>query len=309
VKEKISVVSPVYRAAEILPKLVSEIELYVTKLTDDYEIILVDDRSPDHSWEVMKQIAHENTKVKIIRLSKNFGQYPTTSAGLKHASGDWVVVIDCDLQDQPSEIINLFNKAQEGYDSVVAIRENRKDNFIRKAASSVFSYLFNYLTSTPRNSQASNFGIYKKKVIDAILSAGDTVKFFPLFVKWVGFNQVYLPVVHASRDIGTSSYNFKKLTELAISTIITFSNKPLMLFMRLGIIISLFSMVMGIITVYNYIIGNIEVVGYSSLFIAVCFFSGIIITTIGVLGIYLGKTFEQVKNRPEYILDEKHNFS
>ena len=131
-KPILSIVSPVYRAAEIVDQLVSEIQKTMAHLHVSYEIILVDDRSPDNSWEVMKNNAAKFPEVKCLRLSRNFGQHPAILAGLTYATGDWVVVMDCDLQDQPKEIIHLYNKALEGYDVVLARRENRLDSTLKK---------------------------------------------------------------------------------------------------------------------------------------------------------------------------------
>ena len=183
----ISIVSPVYRAEKILPILVSEINLVMERIGEDYEIILVDDRSPDNSWEVMKVLSSQNSKIKSIRLSRNFGQHSAIFAGLTKTKGDWVVVMDCDMQDQPKEIAKLYKKALEGYDIVLGQRENRKDKFLKKLSSKLFYKVFNYLSGGQFNNEIGNFGIYKKKVIDSILNISDYIKFFPLFINWVGF--------------------------------------------------------------------------------------------------------------------------
>ena len=202
----ISIVSPVYRAEKILPILVSEINLVMERIGEDYEIILVDDRSPDNSWEVMKVLSSQNSKIKSIRLSRNFGQHSAIFAGLTKAKGDWVVVMDCDMQDQPKEIAKLYKKALEGYDIVLGQRENRKDKFLKKLSSKLFYKVFNYLSGGQFNNEIGNFGIYKKKVIDSILNINDYIKFFPLFINWVGFKSVSIPIEHGEREEGKSSY-------------------------------------------------------------------------------------------------------
>ena len=169
----ISIVSPVYRAEKILPILVSEINLVMERIGEDYEIILVDDRSPDNSWEVMKVLSSQNPKIKSIRLSRNFGQHSAIFAGLTKTKGDWVVVMDCDMQDQPKEIAKLYKKALEGYDIVLGQRENRKDKFLKKLSSKLFYKVFNYLSGGQFNNEIGNFGIYKKKVIGSILNIND----------------------------------------------------------------------------------------------------------------------------------------
>jgi polyisoprenyl-phosphate glycosyltransferase len=255
----------------------------------------------------MQHLSAKYSHIKSIRLSKNFGQYPATMAGLQHASGDWIVVIDCDLQDRPEEIPGMFKKAMEGFDSVIAVRADRKDSYLRKMASSSFSKIFNFLTGTNRNAKATNFGVYHQKVIKALLSHGDMIKFFPLFINWVGFKQYFYEVEHAERSAGSSGYNWSKLINLAISTILTFSNRPLRLIANFGMIISFISFILGINYLIKYFMGWINVAGYTSLILTICFFSGIIITTLGIIGMYIGKIFEQTKNRPEYIVDTKLN--
>lgn len=300
----ISIVSPVYKAEFFLEKLVSEIQKTMAILDVSYEIILVDDRSKDSSWKIMKDLSFKNTEVISVRLSKNFGQHPAIMAGLTLAKGEWVVVMDCDLQDQPKEIIKLFEKTNEGYEVVLARRTNREDSFFKKLSSTIFSKIYGYFTDTKYDNEIANFGIYHKKVIKSILEISDYIKFFPLFVGFVGFNSTSIPVEHAERESGNSSYSLSKLMSLAFNTIISFSNKPLKIFVKFGMIISLLSFSLGIYYIYQAVHHEIEVLGYTSIIVSIWFLSGIIITTIGVTGIYVGKIFDQTKSRPVFIIDE-----
>ena len=300
----ISIVSPVYRAEEIIEKLVDEIQIVMRQINCTYEIVLVDDRSPDKSWEIMKQLSSKFPEVKSVRLSRNFGQHPAIMAGLSHAKGNWIVVMDCDLQDQPKEIIKLYNKAQEGFDIVLASRKNRQDGFFKKMFSKLFSIVYSYLTETEFDNSIANFGIYNSRVIEEVIKMNDYIKFFPLFVNWVGFKTVTLEVEHAKRDSGKSSYTYVKLLSLAFNTIISFSNKPLKLFVKFGMIMSLLSFTIGLITIFKYFNGEITVLGYSSLIVSIWFLSGIIITIIGIVGIYIGKIFDQSKSRDSFIIDK-----
>jgi glycosyltransferase involved in cell wall biosynthesis len=300
----ISFVSPVYRAEKILDKLVEEIQKVMLEINESYEIILVDDRSPDGSWEVLQKLSQTFPEVKSIRLSRNFGQHPTIMAGLSQAKGEWVVVMDCDLQDQPKEVLKLYNKAKEGYDIVLASREVRKDNLFKKLTSKMFAKLYGYLTDSNFDNSVANFGIYNKKVIDEVLNMNDYIKSFPLFVQWVGFERTIIKVEHATRDSGKSSYTYKKLLSLAFNTIISFSNKPLKLFVKFGLIISMLSIIIGLINIYRHFAGKISVIGYSSLIVSIWLLSGIIITIIGAVGIYIGKIFDQVKKRKPFIIDK-----
>ena len=301
----ISIVSPVYRAEKILPILVSEINLVMERIGKDYEIILVDDRSPDNSWEVMKVLSSQNPKIKSIRLSRNFGQHSAIFAGLTKTKGDWVVVMDCDMQDQPKEIAKLYKKALEGYDIVLGQRENRKDKFLKKLSSKLFYKVFNYLSGGHFNNEIGNFGIYRKKVINSILNINDYIKFFPLFINWVGFKSVSIPIEHGEREEGKSSYSISRLLKLAFNVIVSFSDKPLRLFINFGLGISILSFILGIYYLYLSITHKITQPGFSSLILSIWFLSGIIISCIGIVGVYLGKTFDQAKNRPSFIIDEE----
>jgi glycosyltransferase involved in cell wall biosynthesis len=301
---KISIVSPVYRAEKIVENLVTEIQKTMEQMDLSYEIVLVDDRSPDDSWRVMKSLSSQFDTVKSIRLSKNFGQHPAIMAGLANASGEWIVVMDCDLQDQPKEIEKLYKKAKEGYDIVLARRTIRKDGYLKKLSSKLFSKIYGFFTDTIYDNEIGNFGIYNKKAIQSILQVSDYIKFFPLFVNFVGYNSTSISVEHASRDSGSSSYSISKLISLAFNSIISFSNKPLKIFVKFGMIISLLSFCVGIYYIYQALHHEIAVLGFTSLIVSIWFLSGIIITTIGITGIYVGKIFDQTKNRPVFIIDE-----
>ncbi|PQA96352.1 dolichol-phosphate mannosyltransferase [Chryseobacterium piscicola] len=301
----ISIVSPIYRAEKILPKLVEEISTVMRKLNTDYEIILVDDRSPDNSWQVMKNLAEDNSNLKIYRLSRNFGQHPTIMAGLSKSIGEWVVVMDCDLQDQPKEIEKLYKKALEGYEVVQASRVQRKDGRLKKLSSRMFYKIFNYLAGIKINNEVANFGIYHKKVINQVLNVNDYIKFFPLFINWVGYRATTVAVEHQERSEGESSYSLGKLISLAFNVIVSFSDKPLKLFVSLGAIISATSFLGGAWVFIKTLMGRISEPGYSSLILSIWFLFGVTFMCLGVLGIYLGKTFNQTKNRPVYIIDEE----
>lgn len=300
----ISVVSPVYRAEKIVSELVRQIKESLKTITEDYEIILVNDASPDNSWQAIQNECTKDKCVKGIDLSRNFGQHYAITAGLSFAKGEWVVVMDCDLQDRPDEIPNLYHKAQEGWDSVFAQRVERNDTFFKRNFSKLFYQLFSYLTDTKQDATVANFGIYHRKIVDAILDMKDQIRFFPTMVQWVGFRKYYLPVQHSERFEGKSSYNLKSLSRLALNTIIAFSDKPLRLTVKIGFSIASISFVVGLVYLVLYILGNIKVLGFTSLFISIWFLAGVIITILGIIGLYLGKTFEKVKDRPVFIINE-----
>lgn len=304
---KISIVSPVYRAQEIIPLLIEGIVKGLEPITDNYEIILVDDGSPDNSWELLEKAASLNPKIKAIKLSRNFGQHYAITCGLDHAKGEWVIVMDCDLQDRPEEIINLYNKALEGFDIVLASRVNRKDNFLKKLYSIAFYRTLGYLTGSEQDETVANFGIYNQKVIKQIVSMRESIRYFPTMVRWVGFKTTKLPVVHAERETGKSNYNFKRMFNLALDIILAYSDKPLRLTIKFGLLLAIISIVMALNYVVKWYVGDIIVLGYASMMVSIWFLSGCTLSTLGIVGLYVGKTFEGVKQRPIYIIETKIN--
>ncbi|GAA3951427.1 glycosyltransferase family 2 protein [Hymenobacter algoricola] len=299
-----SIVSPVYRADTMLDELVARIVASVAPITDSFEIILVDDRSPDNSWAGIQKQVSLDSRVKGLRLSRNFGQHRAITAGLDHSRGEWVVVMDCDLQDRPEEIPALLAKAQEGSDMVLARRFQRQDTFFKRLFSQLFYGTLGYLTGSRQDSAIANFGIYHRKVIDAICAMRESARYFPTMARWVGFRVNTLNVEHAERAEGTSSYNFKRLVNLALDIILAYSDKPLRLTVKAGLVISATAFLGAIYMLVRAIEGKIQVLGYASLIVSIWFFSGLIILIMGVIGLYLGKTFEGVKNRPIYVVDE-----
>ena len=305
---KLSVVTPVYRCESCIVDLIERLKSSIESFTLDFEIIFVNDASPDQSWNKLKEIAKSNPSIKLINLSRNFGQHAAITAGLSEATGEWMVVMDCDLQDLPEEIPNLYRKAQEGYDFVLAQRAIRSDSFYKKMTSKLFYFVLSYLTGTKQDTSVANFGVYHRKVINEVLRMGDQIKFFPLMIKWVGFNSCKLPVKHAAREEGASSYSLLKLLRLSSDVILSFSDKPLKILVKLGFFISLFALVFGIEMIYSYLNGKIIVQGYASLIISLWFLSGLIVSMLGLVGLYVGKSFDKVKGRQVYIIKEKVNF-
>lgn len=303
----ISVVSPVYMAENIVEELVRQLHEQLALISPDYEIILVNDASPDKSWEKILHVCMEDFRVKGINLSRNFGQHYAITAGLQQSKGDWVVVMDCDLQDLPEEIPNLYHIAQKGYDSVFAQRLKRNDSLFKKVVSKIFYTLFSYLTDTKQDPTVANFGIYRRCVIDAILAMHDQIRFFPTMVQWVGFKKFYLPVKHASRYDGKTTYNLKSMFNLALNNMIAFSDKPLRVTVKIGFTIASISFSIGIIYLMLYAFGRISVLGFTSLILSIWFLSGIIMLILGVLGLYIGKVFEKVKQRPTFIIRDQCN--
>lgn len=304
---KISVVSPVFKAENTIDELVNRIVHNLEEITKDYEIILVEDGGNDQSWFKIQNIARVNKKVKGIKLSRNFGQHFAITAGLDQAQGDWVIVMDCDLQDKPEEFKKLVNKTNEGFEVVFACRSNRKDTFLKKLFSKWFYRILSYLTDYKHDETIANFGIYHRKVIKAIVSMREQVRFFPAMVMWVGFSSSKVQVEHGNRFEGKSSYNIMSLFKLAINIILAYSEKPIRLLIKCGMGISFFSFLVALFYIYKWSIGKIEVLGFTTMIVSIWFLSGVIMASLGLVGLYVGKTFEGIRNRPLYIIKETAN--
>lgn len=207
----ISVVSPVYKAPKILPELVARLERSLAEITDSFEVILVDDGCPWDSWSVVEELTQNYTFVKGLKLSRNFGQQYAITAGLDYSIGEWVVVMDCDLQDRPEEIPRLYKEAQKGFDIILAARSNRKDSVLKKFTSKLFYKLLSYLTGAKYDHRIANFGIYSGLIIQNINLFRESIRFFPGLVQYVGFRTSTLNISQNSREYGESSYSISKL--------------------------------------------------------------------------------------------------
>lgn len=304
---RLSVVVPVYLGHPYLEELYERVRRSAESAFSDFELILVNDASPDQSWQVIEALCKKDARVKGIQLSRNFGQHYAITAGLTYATGEWVVVMDCDLQDVPEEIPNLYKKTAEGYDSVFAQRCHRQDGCVKRLESWAFYKVFGFLTDTCFDHSVANFGIYNHKVIEAILSMQDRIRFFPTMSQWVGFRRAYLPVAHERRKAGKSSYSLARLLQLAVSNIIAFSDKPLILFICAGFTVSALSLLVAAFYYSLYLAGKIQVQGYASLILSLWFIGGMLMFSLGVIGIYVGKTFDQTKARPLFIVSELLN--
>lgn len=303
----ISIVSPVYRGEKMVAELVRRNVESVRAITDDYEIILVNDASPDNSWEEIVKQCELNPNVKGINLSRNFGQHFAITAGLNYAKGDWVVVMDCDLQDRPEEIPNLYKKAQEGFDIVYARRADRKDGFMKRMSSKLYHGVFNWLSGLKSDSAIANFGIYKQSVIDEFNKMPERARSFPSLVQYLGFKDTAIDVEHASRAEGRSSYNLHKLLKLSFDVIVSNSNKPLRLAVGLGFGMAAVSFLLAVYNVIARWVGIIRVPGYTTTLFSIWFVGGLILFVMGVLGLYLGKIFDQVKGRQLFVVRDKIN--
>lgn len=301
----ISVVIPVYKAEACLHELYRRLCASLATLSDDFEIILVEDCGGDRSWTIIRELAQADPRVKGLQFSRNFGQHYGITAGLDHCDGDWVVVMDCDLQDRPEEIPRLYARAREGFDVVLARRGRRRHRLLKRIASRLFYSTLNYLADMRYDAEVGNFRIVSRKVVDNFRQFRESLRFFGGLIDWMGFPTATVDVEHAERFAGETSYDFIKLWRLAVETIVAYSDKPLRLAIRFGFLLSGGSLLYAVKLLYEAMQGRYTVLGWSSLMVSIYFLGGVIISLLGMIGLYLGKTFDETKHRPLYIINHR----
>jgi glycosyltransferase involved in cell wall biosynthesis len=298
----LSVVTPVYRAEECLEELYRRLVAALSTITQDFEIVMVEDRGGDRSWELIGELARRDARVKGIQFSRNFGQHYGITAGLDYCDGDWVVVMDCDLQDRPEEIPRLYAKAQEGHEMVIALRGRRSDPLPKRMTSWLFYRLFSWLADIEYDGRSGNFRIISRKVVDSFRRMREQLRFFGGLVNWMGFPAAAVEVQHDERYAGPSTYTIAKLWKLASETIIAYSDKPLRLAVRFGFALAFLSFCYGIYIIFHALVYGSPITGWSSLIVSIYFIGGVIISILGMIGVYLGKTYDEAKKRPLYIV-------
>lgn len=296
-----SVVVPVYGCKGALTELYERLTNTLKDLVNEYEIILVNDSCPQNSWELIEEICNKDTHVIGIEMARNFGQIQAITAGLDYSTGNLVVVMDCDLQDRPEEIINLYNKIQEGYDVVFARRKKRQDSFLKILVSRIFYMVYEFATDGNYDPALCNFSISKRIVIDNYCKMRELHRAFVIYVKWLGFRQTAIDVEHDARKEGKSSYNFKKRMKMAGEILTSQSDKMLKFFILGGFFITLVSLIVILVLIVQYFIAHIQP-GWTSIIATICLMGGLTITCLGMVGIYVGNIFMQTKQRPLYVV-------
>ncbi|MDC7807951.1 glycosyltransferase family 2 protein [Luteimonas sp BLCC-B24] len=302
---ELSVVAPVYGCKGCLEDLVDQIQTAVTSLEIPFEVILVDDASPDGAWLRIEELAANRPWLRGLRLSRNFGQHSAISAGIEQARGRWTVVMDCDLQDVPEEIPRLYRKALDAQiDVVFAQRVHRMDSPLKRLSSWGFFAVLGWLTGVPQDPSTANFGIFHRKVIDAVCAMPERDRSFPLMVRWAGFRTAKLPVRHQQRAEGESSYTLRRLLQLAMNIALGYSEKPLRLVAVTGIFCAFVAFVMVVISVWRWWDGDVGVAGFTSIIATIWLIGGLMMFSLGVVGLYVGQVFRNVQRRPYYIVAE-----
>jgi polyisoprenyl-phosphate glycosyltransferase len=298
---QLSVVIPVYGCADCLTALHERLTRSVKQVTDRYELVLVDDRSVDDGWSVLRRLAREDPHVRAFRLSRNFGQDAAITAGLAQARGRWAVVMDCDLQEAPEDIPRLWAAAGEGYDIVRTVRRGWRHSPFRRATSRVYRRL---TLETDVRPDYSNLSLMSRRVIDAFLRLRDRDREFMIALDWLGFDSTAIEIDHHERHAGESGYNLHRLVRVALDGMFFRSTVLLRLVVLLGFLVALAGIVIAAFEVVDYFAEpNNTVPGYTSLAVLLLVLAGFIIVSVGVVGLYVGRIFEQVKDRPLFLID------
>ena len=303
----ISVVIPVYGCKTALPELHRRLTETLIGMKKEYEILLVDDHCPQNSWESIREICESDKRVVGIRMSRNFGQIRAITAGVEHATGNWIVVMDCDLQDRPETIPALYEKAMEGFDAVFVKRAERKDSFLTKLLSRTFYKVYSYFTGGAYDSSLCNFSISRRVVMENYCRMREQNRSFVMFVRWLGFSQTSITAVEDPRFAGKSSYSFRKKMKMATEIITSQSNKPLLFSIRLGFIASLLALIYILYLVFRSVMVGDALIGWTSVIASIYLIGGLLLVAIGVVGLYIGNIFEEVKRRPLYVVSEVLN--
>jgi dolichol-phosphate mannosyltransferase len=303
---KISAVIPVYGCADCLGALHDRLVAALEQVSPDWEIIYVDDRSPDHAWDKLVELSGGDPRVWAYRLSRNFGQHAAITAGLAHSRGDWVTVLDCDLQDPPEEIPRLFARAREGYEVVLSKRSARAQSRLRAFATRAYFRLRNIFFRTDMDTEYSTLSVLSRKVVDAFLSIRDRDRQYMLILHWLGFEHAVVEITHGERHSGRSSYTFRRMVAVALDGMFFQTTVLLRWIVYVGFAVAFLGALVAGWTIYSYFQSD-PLPGWTSLVVVVLVIGGFIIISTGVSALYVGKIFEQVKERPLFVVDRIAN--
>ena len=303
-KTKISLIVPCFNEEEALPIFYEEATKVLNTMDIDYELIIVDDGSKDRTFEVAKKIADQDKNVRYISFSRNFGKEAAMYAGFCNANGDYVAVMDADMQDPPSLLPQMYEILENGeYDSVATRRVDRKgESKVRSWFARLFYRIINRISDADIVDGARDFRLMKREMVDAIVSMSEYNRFSKGIFGWIGFRTYWLPFENVERVAGTTKWNFWGLFRYAISGIINFSQFPLDVASGFGIIMTIVAFVMLIFVIVRKLIFGDPVAGWASTMCVIIFIGGIQLLCLGIMGQYIGKTYMETKNRPQYII-------
>ena len=306
----LSVIIPVYYEEAVVEACYQELKRVMLYNEWQYEFIFVNDGSKDRTLEILRALSAKDKNVKVIDFSRNFGHQIAVTAGLFHCNGEVAVVIDADLQDPPYVIEKMIEKWQEGYDVVYAKRKKRKGETLFKLLSAKYFYrLLHYMSETEIPMDTGDFRLLNRKVIEAFKQMPERNRFVRGMVSWVGFDQTYIEYEREERFAGETKYPLKKMLRFASDGMISFSTKPLKLVRSLGFLTLLIAIMLLVYSLASKFIFHSVVSGWTSLMVAITFFSGVQLFSIGLLGEYIARIYDESKNRPLYLIKEKINCS
>lgn len=306
-EEFVSVVLPVFNEVAVLDRLLAEVVAALRETLLEYEIVFVNDGSTDGSAEALDRLAAQNSRVRVIHFSRNFGHQPAVQAGLLAARGSAVVVIDSDLQDDPRAIISFIEKWRDGYDVVFAVRTNRKENPVKRSLFYAFYRLLERISEPHIPVDAGNFGLIDRRVCDELVALPEFSRFYPGLLHWVGFRQTGVPVERGARHDDQPRVSFWGLVRLAKTAIFSFSTVPLTLFYMVAALSCLVCLGLTGFTLYHRLWTGYATPGWASGLITASFFGMLNALGIAVLGEYVVRIFDQVRARPQFIVERTQN--
>jgi glycosyltransferase involved in cell wall biosynthesis len=310
----ISIVIPAYNEEDGIAEIYRRIVEAAPSWKDEFEILIVDDGSRDRTLEICGSIAATDPRLKVISLSRNFGHQAAVSAGLMHAKGSIVTVMDADLQDPPEELLPFIEKIHEGWDVVYAIRTKRKEGPLKRFSYWAYYRILKRLAVLDIPLDTGDFCVMRGEVVDAINQLPERNRFVRGLRSWVGFRQTGMTYKRQARFAGEPKYGFAKLFKLALDGIINFSYRPLQFIMSIGLMLAGFSVLGAMFVVFQYV-ANLTFLGfnprysrgYTSTIFVILFFSAVNLVCMGILGEYIGRLFEEVKRRPNWIVKKRIN--
>ncbi len=301
---RVSVVIPVYNSEALVQTTVSQTVFFFENRKIDYQLVLVNDRSSDSSWEKIRSLAAANSNIMAIDLLKNYGQHTAVFCGLAHATGDFVVTMDDDMQDPPEEIIHLINKIQEGYDAVFAKFKEKKHSLLRRLGSKLIGYLNEKIFSKPRALTLTNFRIIRREVVQRIVNFRTNFPYIPGLVLMFSSKVANVEVEHRARTIGKSNYGMIRILQLVARLLFSYSSYPLKFLTALGFVISFSSFALGIIYFFRAVLSGTSVPGWPTVVVLLSFLNGFTIVLLGVIGEYVTRILNQVSYPQPYQLRE-----
>lgn len=305
--KKVSILVPIYNSSQFMHLLMQAIEEERIKNNWNLEVVLVDDGSRDKSYEKIEELSKSYSYIKGIKLSKNFGHQIAVKTALSHCSGDYIAIIDDDLQDPPSLLPRFFSKLDEGYDVAYGIRKKRKESLIKRLAYSSFYRILKGMSDIYIPIDSGDFCVMKKHVVDNMLKLQEQNPFLRGIRAWVGFKQIGVEYERSARIDGQSGYTLKKLLKIAIDGIFSFSTAPIRLITLLGFLGFSFACIYSVITIYSYFVQKIETKGFATLVILISFFSSLILICLGIIGEYIVRIYDEVRQRPYVVIEKTIN--